>query len=330
MKELKTVSDKFELPIFHYDIYYEEIDILENEPFPIYILKNVYINPFKKNEKHYDMYGTWMCISDGGRQYGHYIKESIGSFLYCKKIFPELKPFFLETHLEDVYKHQVLSHIINFVNQKIINDFVEEKIYLYGNDIWHSSFFIENLVIMMDNGKVWFNYQYPHFEECQAPHVSKALVEYFDEYRIIDNSTPKKIFMTRKNVSNELKEKGLIDHSHFKYRYFDDWMEDGIEQAFIDKGYSIVNWSGMSLQDQIKISYNATHIAGIIGTSFHNGMWAKDGTKFYAIRPNNIYLFDWEHDIVNLLKDVSFTYIDSWDYKTFEDVYNFVYNSIAE
>jgi hypothetical protein len=320
-----------EVPLLNYDTYYDEVITLENEDLPIYVFKNVRINPHLKDKKHYDMPGRWMCISDGGRQYGHYIKEYVGGFIYCRSIFKDLKPFFVEPHSgHDVYGSHPLSDIISFANGKIMNDFGEEKIYLYGNEIHETSFFIENLVIMMDNQKLLFNLQYPFFSEHHCPQVSKALAKYFEEYKITDESLSKKIFMSRKNVSQDLKEKNLHVHGYFKNRYFEEWVEDAIENAFIDKGYSIVTWSGMLLQDQIKISHNATHIAGITGTSFHNGMWAQNGTKFYAVRPNNIYMFDWEHDIVNSLEDISYNYIDTWNCKSYDEIYNLVFNSIKD
>lgn len=320
-----------ETPIFNYEAYYDEVITVENQDLPIYVFKNVRINPHLKHKKHYEMRGYWFCVSDGGRQYGHYLKEYVGGFIYCKSIFKDLKPFFLEPHSGiDVYKHQPLSDIINFCNNKIYNDFGDEKIYLYGHEMDETSFFIENLVVMMDNQKVFFNFQYPFFSEHHCPQVSKALAEYFKEYKVDDDSLNKKIFMSRKNVSLELKEKNLDQHGYFKHRYFEDWVEDAIEQAFIDKGYWLVTWSGMPLQDQIKISHNATHIAGIIGTSFHNGIWAQDNTKFYAVRPNSVYLFDWEHDIVNSLNNISYNYVDTWDCQTYEQVYNLVFNSIRD
>jgi hypothetical protein len=320
-----------EVPLLNYETYYDEVLTVENEGLPIYVFKNVRINPHLKDKKHYDMPGYWMGISDGGRQYGHYLKEYVGGFIYCQSIFKDLKPFFIEPHSGvDVYGSHPLSHIINFCNEKIMNDFGEQKVYLYGNEIHETSLFIENLVIMMDNQKLLFNLQFPFFSEHHCPQVSKALAKYFGEYKITDESMPKKIFMSRKNVSEDLKKQNLHVHNYFKNRYFEEWVEDAIEQAFIDKGYYIVTWSGMLLQDQIKVAHNATHMAGITGTSFHNAIWSQNGTKIYAVRPNNIYLFDWEHDIVNSLEDISYNYIDTWECKSYEEIYNLVFNSIKD
>jgi hypothetical protein len=320
-----------EVPLLNYETYYDEVTTVENEGLPIYVFKNVRINPHLKDKKHYEMPGYWMGISDGGRQYGHYLKEYVGGYVYCQSIFKDLKPFFIEPHSgKDVYGSHPLSHIINFCNEKIMNDFGDQRVYLYGNEIHETSFFIENLVIMMDNQKLLFNLQFPFFSEHHCPQVSKALAKYFGEYKVTDESMPKKIFMSRKNVSEDLKKQNLHVHNYFKMRYFDEWIEDAIEQAFIDKGYYIVTWSGMLLQDQIKVAHNATHMAGITGTSFHNAIWSQNGTKIYAVRPNNVYMFDWEHDIVNSLEDISYNYIDTWDCKSYEEIYDLVFNSIND
>ena len=77
-------TNQFERPIFNFETYYDEVISVPNEDLPIYVFKNVRINPWAKNEKHYDMPGYWMCITDGGRHYGHWIKECICGFRYCK------------------------------------------------------------------------------------------------------------------------------------------------------------------------------------------------------------------------------------------------------
>jgi capsular polysaccharide biosynthesis protein len=92
----------------------------------------------------------------------------------------------------------------------------------------------------------------------------------------------------------------------------------------------VVNWSGRPLQDQIRISHNATHLAGIIGTAFHNAIWSQNGTTFYAIRPNTKYLFDWEHDIVRSLENVTYRNVDPWNCKDYQEMYDFIYNSIND
>jgi hypothetical protein len=324
-------SNQFERPIFNFETYYDEVISVPNEDLPIYIFKNVRINPWAKNTKHYEMPGYWMCLTDGGRQYGHWLKESVGGFVYCQSIFKDLKPFFLETFSgKDNYTFHPMSELIEFAHGKIMQDFGDHDIYMMGNEIHHASFFIENLVIMMDNQRVFFNGEFPFFAEAHCPQVSKSLANYFKDYKIDDEHLPKKIFMSRKNVTKELKRTGMNENQYFKNRYFEEWVEDAIEKAFVDKGYAVVNWSGRPLQDQIRISHNATHMAGIIGTAFHNAIWSQNGTKFYAIRPNTNYLFDWEHDIVRSLENVIYKNVDPWDCKDYQEMYDFIYNSIDD
>lgn len=320
-------KERFESPIFNNSIFYEKVEVVEDEPTPIYIFHNVVINPFGYEWMHgiketITLSGMWFPIMDYGSHYGHYIKEGVGCFIHCKERFPDLNPMFLEFMTAEPSGFVGVGKLINKLNEELLEEFGGKR---YKGPIFlENRFFIEKLVIMMDNGRMFFNKQHPFFMEHMAPEVSKSLARHFKKYKVSDPSYPKKIFITRKVITDIIKKENLTSHEHFKNRYFEPWMEDAIENAFVDQGYTVIDFVNMPFEEQIKYPHNATHFASIIGTAFHNGIWCEDGTTFYGIRPNSRYLFDWKHDIVKSLNKVSWNYLDTWELKTYEEVYQFI------
>lgn len=326
---------QFEHPILNTDIYYERLEIVPNQPTAVYVFHNVVINPFGY-KRHGGVKGTielkgiWYPVLDYGKHYGHYIKEGVGGFVYCKNIFTDLKPICFELMTTEPTGTIGASGVISELNNELLSEFGDPKHHYKGHVFLEKRFIIEKLVVMMDNGRALFKKQYPYFLEHMAPHVSKAMIKHFKKYKIDDPSYPKKIYITRKRVTQAIKRDNLDGQAHFKNRYFHPWVEDAIEQAFIDQGYSVIDFSDMPFKDQIKYPHNATHFASITGTAFHNGIWCENGTTFYAIRPNNGYLFDWEHDIVRSLSSVRWNYIDPWDSHTYAEMYDFITKKITD
>jgi len=313
---------QFETLFLQKDIYYEKLEILENEELPVYIFTNVNMRPHIK-DKTLNLTGEWSIVWDAGGHYGHYIKEYAGGFVFLKSKFPDLKPLFFRSGPYKEGDHVQLQqayNVVDTVNEMIYNDFGGIK--LSSGEYWNTNIVIEKLIVVMDNGRNIFRRDYPYFFECQAPGISREMIKYFDRLKIEDPTKPKKIYISRKSMTQTIREQNIQNRMHYKNRYFDNWIEDALEQAFIDNGYTVIDFSGMPFEEQVSYSYNADVFAGIIGTSFHNGIWVKEGTTFFAVRPNTLYDFDWENDITKSINDIKFNYIDLFDCKNYDDVYN--------
>lgn len=305
--------------------FYESLEVVQTSNYPVYVFKNFHANPWSSNKIH--LSGTNMFITDGGMHYGHFIKESIGSFIHAKELFPNIKPIFLNLtgadRRTDVWNHQSISNLIDEVVEIITNDCKETK-HLTLEEFAGFHIVIDQLVLILDNSLLLYSDFFPTSYEGETEEISKSMIRYFSRFQIEDREYPDKIYITRRDVSQELKEKGFIHEGYFTVRYFEDWIHNSLEDFFSSRGYKIISLSGMSLREQIKLFYNAKYMAGIIGTSFHNGIFMKPGSTIYAIRPNNGYTFDWGHDIVNSVKNINYNVTDLWSCQTYEDVYNFL------
>lgn len=324
MKIPTTNNIQFETLLLQKNIYYEKLEILENEELPVYVFTNVNMRPNIKNNS-IKLDGEWSIVWDAGGHYGHYIKEYAGGFVFCKSKFKNLKPLFVRSgplKPEDHVQLQQANNVIDFVNEMLYQDFGGIK--MPSEEFWSKNIIIDKLIIVMDNGRNLFRRDYPYFFECEAPGISREMIKYFNRLKIDDPTKPKKIFISRKTMTQTIKEQNIQNRMHYKNRYFDEWVEDALEQAFIEAGYTVIDFFGMSFEDQVSYSHNADFFAGIIGTSYHNGIWVKDGTTFYAIRPNTLYDFDWENDITKSLNNIKFNYIDLFECKNYEEVYNLV------
>ena len=322
-------NQRFEVPILNDGIFYERMESVLNEPVAIYIFHNVVINPEEfsspgANKKTIHLKGTWFPIMDCGGHYGHYIKEGVGAFLYCRSKMPDLKPVFFEFMTADPIGITGARKLINDLNQELAEEFGDPKNIYRGPVFFENRIFIDKLVIMMDNGRMFFRKHYPFFNEHMAPELSKSLFKHFDKYKQDDPTYPKKIYVSRRLATKAIENANFTNHEHFKKRYFEPWVEDALENAFKDNGYTVIDFAEMDFADQVKYPHNATHFASISGTAFHNGIWCKNGTTFYCIRPNNLYLFDWKHDIVKSLEDVSWNHVDPWECSDYDQLYDFV------
>jgi hypothetical protein len=132
--------------------------------------------------------------------------------------------------------------------------------------------------------------------------------------------------LTRKIVSEELPkhpdyastgQKWKKDQ--IKLRWNEPWVEDAIEDYFMSQGYAVVQPSGISMQDQIRLFYNAEHVAGLLGTAFYNGIFSKPGTQFTAIRTTPAYWYNFEGDIHSVI-DTPFSYINLYNKVSYPQV----------
>ena len=99
-------------------------------------------------------------------------------------------------------------------------------------------------------------YMHGHYITETAVEIWKGIRDF---YASIVPSSPKKIYLSR--------------------RYFDKRKlvnEIEVEKIFSDYGFSIVQMEALSAKEQICMIYNATHIAGPIGSAMHNLVFSND------------------------------------------------------
>ena len=307
---------------------YDSVEIISENEIPVYIFNNLHINKNLSDVADLSLAGTWSMVAEGGMNYGHLIKEAFGSFLYSKKIVPESKALFMNAYgRENQSENQNVLHILEYLYDRIRHEFGPD-FYEIGNiEIHHRHVFIEKLVIVMDNAHIFFEKEYV-FNDVVAPHLSLLLVKYFNNFMQVDEHKPKKIFITRKAVSKELKEKNKHELPYYNSRYFEEWVENSIENCFIKNGYVVIDVNGMTIQEQISYFYNATHIGGIVGCALVNSIFVKDFTTFYAVRPNNMHQPEWHIDAKFINKNINFEYLDPWECKTYQEIYDFIEDRI--
>jgi hypothetical protein len=110
---------------------------------------------------------------------------------------------------------------------------------------------------------------------------------------------PKKIFLSRKDansrystlIEDEIKTAdpvGLVAARSFSEEHI-------FEDYFKRLGYTPVVMEELSYLDQINIFYNATHVAGLIGSGMLNTIFSKKLKYIFSIHVNSTYYFSYEY-----------------------------------
>jgi len=296
-----------ERPIFREWVHYDDLTVVPNQPITVYVLENANISP--NAEPSVKLEGTWMVVTDGFGQYGHFLREGVGAFLYCRTIFPDLQPLFMRVLPSET--NEQMRQTIDMIFDRMSCGLPELRHY-EGSAIHQFNFRIERLVVMLDNGRLLTSRSHPNFWECRTPHIASCLRDYFSDLMIEDETAASKIFVTRRQRNAEIAARERRDDPWYRNRFVDEDLMGAVEQAFSDHGYEIVDFGEMAFPDQVRRSYNAGSFAGFLGTAFHNGIWCQDGSAFYGVKVGS-YGFDWEHDIIHTVAGSKYSLIDVSD-----------------
>lgn len=281
---------------FDYENKYDELQIINDKNTPIYLYKNLKIGNL--NGEEITLTGEYILVGKMN-QYFHFLKEYFGGYLYYKNnINPKVKFLFIsdnsvEYNLVDVVINETIDYLKN-----------NDGIFIDKIDLENSYLNIENLVIIFDHGRCLTNYN-KFFDHFGMPDFIKELRFFYSKFMIDDDSIHKKNYITRRAIS-EGQERNRITGKRL-FRYYDKHMEDALENFFSDLGYEIVETIGMTMQEQVKLFYNSTHIAGALGTNFLNGIFCKPGTKFISVNRNPKYTYNFEGEIKSVI-DCEFYY----------------------
>lgn len=300
---------------FKYQAQWDHFEVIQDNNTPIYYFKNLKIGNFFGQEL--ALSGKYFLIANVD-QYFHFLKEYFGSYLYIKNnIYPDINYLYINNKMEkDIYDTQFVNPVIDSVIKYIKSNpgnSIDEKV--LKNDY----LLISDFYMTFDHGQALITYS-KYFKHNGMPDLIKELRKFYSYAMIEDKSRPKKIFITRRLSSSS--QDNLIKMARSRvFRYYDKHINDALEDFFKDLGYDIIELSGMNIEDQVKYFYNATHVAGPLGTGFFNGIFSRSGTKFISVNRNPRYFFDFEGEIKSVI-DCEFYYNqleEHPDYNSFKE-----------
>jgi len=260
--------------------------------------------------------GTYMPISPASH-YFHFLKEYVGSFLYYKKHIDEtVKPLWIETPVLTLDYHDTnkpIQTIFDLLVNKIKNPIVFLNYNLMNNLHLH----FEKIAVIYDSAVVFVSSEFPHFDQFKHTN-NKEVRDFLQDFLIKDSSYPQKVYVSRKKVSAVLNANNSKTHIS---RPNEIYVDEAIEDYFIQSGFSVIDFSGMELENQIKYMYNATHVAGLIGANTWNGIFCDNNTTFYCIKTQRWFNHPYDVDIKSVI-NANFNYVDLFNLESYENVYN--------
>ncbi len=273
------------------------------------------------------LYGNYFIIDIPTFQYFHIINEKIGQYELLKDIIPGLKLVCISDSQKD---------LSNLGNKGVHNNMLQ-MLEVYGID-YQDIVFLESTSLWIEN-IFYFNTRINKY--LLALNLPKGLELFYDDrnhnkihvdgFRKVqflyqeklyeNNNYPKKIFITRRDLNNEIRyihylltnqntlsedeskslalwcnnyggEKYLWQLVRERFMLKED--EDRLEQYFISKGYYIVDPADMKFFEQINHYYNATHIASVRGSGLVNTIFCKNDAKVFILDVTNEYDFEYK------------------------------------
>lgn len=245
--------------------------------------------------------------------YFHYLKEYFASFLYYKHTYDHSAKYLWVDNSSYAYpKHQQMCDVCEWTESFIEKDCAGR---FDVSLLRESCVIIERLVVVFDGQQVIADYNDKFKDYTNTPGLNAELRYMFLEKARYPEIKQDKLFISRRVVSQQLANWEFTDpktdrwlQEQIRLRYHDDWIEEEIENVFAENGYSIIQPSGMPMNEQIGLFASASHVAGVLGTGFYNGIFCKSGTQFTAITIHPDYWYPFEDDIRDVV-DVKFRYI---------------------
>lgn len=240
--------------------------------------------------------------------YFHFLKEYLGFYLYWREKYdPDVKFLWLDNNIY-YPPHQDMQNVCDWAWNQIIGN-AGVRIHQFTLP----GVRIEKLVVLFDNAKCITSSFYRDPDYNDTPGINGVLRRMV--LRKIKPTEPAKLFLSRRIVSEHLpvhpeytpQMKKWKEHQ-LSLRYVEPERELEIEREYADKGYEIVQLSGMSIIEQASMFNSATHVAGLIGTAFYNGIFANEQTEFEGLRINPVYFYDFAKEIRSVLPNAKFTY----------------------
>jgi hypothetical protein len=205
-------------------------------------------------------------------------------------------------YFEDIFEIFVTQeHIYNLDS---VNFTFEEVYFVYDNVRYFN-----RVPELLHAGKHWFNIPYAYWInnswESRA-HITRGVFPetwwrsigilemrniFLKKLKDVKTETPKKIFLSRKDANGRYKERGL---SPTFDRYCSDEVDSTVEDFFVSRGYHPIVLEGMGYLEQLNYFKNATHIAGIVGSSFCQTLVCNPSAIVSQIMVNRKYDFTYQ------------------------------------
>lgn len=287
---------------------YDSCEIIKDSDGPISIFKNVKICNNPDVDSKTVLRGTYIPISCTPH-YFHFLKECYGFYLYFKQKYQPNAKYLDVKNIYFYPEYQKMNLVCDYCYQTI-NDGVTVE------NFFTSNFEIEKLVILFDSQKLVIGNDYVQPDYSYTPGINNVLRNTMLKDVELQKAE-KKIYLSRKIVSQYLPNYPVKEghtaldkwkKEQLRLRYVEPEIEQKIEDYYGNKGYEIVQLSGMELLEQVTLFQRTKEVAGLLGTAFYNGIFANENTAFTALRINPDYFYNFEMDIKTVLPNAAFHY----------------------
>jgi hypothetical protein len=297
---------------------YDSVDISSHSDVgPIHKFRNIKIG--KSKEKLF-LDGEWMVIANP-YYYGHYLQEAIAPMIFYKKyINPDLKVLWLnqdvDANAHDSNSFMVIGEesrsILSSESDVFMNldEFISKEIvFMNLVSFFYSSRFVPGLEIK--------NYTFKDLYQHNNVFLNRELRNFYLPKVEINSSFPKKIFLSRKKRSSLIES---FNDGKDSLRYAPGFYHNAIEDFFKLNDYRVLELAGMTVLEQASYIANAEEIAGISGTAFLNGIFAREGAKFNMILSEKNYTYRHQLDALSVA-EFEFNFIEMYDKINYDQVY---------
>lgn len=305
---------------------YDGLEVLSyQDTGPIYKFKNLKTGSGTKRF----LSGEWMVIANP-YYYGHYLQENLGPLLlYRKYINSNIKVIWINQETPENAHDSNTFKKIGEEASKLFSFDGDEFISL--NDFFNTEITFENLVTFFYGSRFVpglniNNYIFKDLYQHNNALINKELRNAYLNKIEKNKSLPKKIFLSRKKRSKLIEK---FNNGEDPLRHAPSFYHDAIEDFFKTQGYEILEMSGKTVVEQASYVNNATHIAGISGTAFLNGIFAEKDTKFYLIKSEPNYAYQHELDSYSVSNE-DFLFIEMYNKDNYDQVYSDISKKMLE
>lgn len=288
----------------------------------IYEFENVRYARTNDESKIRKFKGTYLPIVPAPH-YFHFLKEYLGSFLYYRKhIDKNAKVLWINSEWDgDAFHntHEPIQKTLELLTEKNI-----PIVFLHLDDMLKNNIEFEKVAVIYDTVAFFVSDQFPHFD--QFKHTNNEEVrEFFKDFMVKGDSYPKKVYISRRNVSEYLEKNNLKSHIS---RYNEKHVEDALEDFFVNDGYKVISFTGMPIKEQVMHMYNATHVAGLMGAGTWNGIFCDNGVKYYCLQTHMWFLHEYNKDMERVI-DLDYQLIKIEDTSSYDSVIKALSNQIG-
>ena len=208
--------------------------------------------------------GTVLSMLSGGAanlNYFHWLYDVLPRLGLCEKVNILNKiDFFLFPNLDLQFQKETLE-LLNLNSKKCLNSKKFRHIHCENLFVTDHPFVIDNADVDIHNIPLW---------------IIKWLKVKFGKFSKKNAGLPKKIFIDRSDMNK--------DYSKYSREIIN---ENEIKEFLDSKGFSFIQLSQLSFEDQINIFYNSDIIVGLHGSGFANLPFCSPKTNILEIRSNS-------------------------------------------